>query len=285
MKNNENKTVAAMQGKVEEKLQNQKTGKDVMLIEPMTSDNMSLAKLTEKDEKSGIPVMADDALDKAGVHGLFIGLHVVHSITPANMSGYAIMSPLYGEDERLMIYPEYWETGMLKHSRYYTDGAVSIPFSISTHRFNVSSTDAVVYSMAAIGLREFSKNHTSEEMIEISNDFMTSFFNALADGKQKTDKVNSVPEMAYVTISQEMPLHMFPAFRNPIPDNGEGYIAPAVDNFCRYIKEIHDKWQLTPVKEFYAYNETREALGEKVRYEDMPAFLCYSLKSILSDTK
>ena len=270
-----------MQGQVEDNLQINK-GLPV-----------SFPKLAEKEEKTGIKVMANEVLDKTGFRGLFIGIHVIHSITPANMAGYLSLSSLFGTDDvRMLVSPEFWQNEMLQQSKCdfdwdndYPD--YSVTFSISTHAVTDPFDNVVVYSFAIICIRRLCENRTLEEMIEVSEEYVSAFLKALTVRKQGPYRTNAMPEMVYVTINQQQPLYMAYAFRDPVIDDGEGYGASAVDSFCKYIKYIKEEevWYTAPVKELYVCNERREILGEKVNYESIPKSLGYTLKSILSDTK
>ena len=169
-----------------------------------------------------------------------------------------------------------------------TDASVQVAHSISTHRVDneydyftavddkapednagagmigtVEYNSSTLYRYATIAVHDLKDLLGDEGVSAVAvSEFIRAFILSMPTGKQNTFANRTVPYSTYITIRNDQPLNLSPAFEMPVQmDVSGGYNAPSTVKMIGYAKKAYSEFVDSPVAS-WQIGESLDSLGE-----------------------
>lgn len=158
-------------------------------------------------------------------------------------------------------------------AEFSVDACVQVSHAISTHEvenevdFFTAVDDVDTEGAGHLGDSEFNSStlyryatvevHSLNEYVgdtektaKIVRDFIKQFVVSMPTGKINSYANNTIPSVLYVTLREDKPLNLSPAFERAIPASTEGFVVPSAKALEEYALDAYGDFSMPPIKSF-----------------------------------
>ena len=154
----------------------------------------------------------------------------------------------------------------------------------------VQMMSSTLYRFASVNVDSLAENLASQgTAVQATAAFVNSFVNALPTGKQNTFAHNTLPELVYITVSDQRSVSLVNAFENPVKATKTlGRRQVGAQALANEISEIKRAYGFEPQASFVIalgdLNEPFEGLAESVSLHELEDKIIQTVQSLLSES-
>lgn len=136
------------------------------------------------------------------------------------------------------------------------------------HLGTIEYNSATLYRYASINVKELSQSLGDATAKSVGN-FIKAFILSMPTGKITTFANRTVPDAVYITIRNDQPVNMSPAFEKPVnPDSDGGYVAESKKALINYTKNIYSSFVSEPSMA-WTVGDGMDEIGTKTTMKNM----------------
>ncbi len=147
----------------------------------------------------------------------------------------------------------------------------------------IEFASATLYRYATINVDPLVENlgslEVAEQAIEI---FIGSFLRSMPTGKLTTFANRTLPDAVLIQVRDDQPINLVGAFESPVRPDRDGFVAPAVEQFVAFERELEEGSGMKPLSSFVSWTTSRAAafaeLGQRIPLAELGTTVVQSIR-------